>query len=79
MNLKQSDKHQFVVDKLLRFKSLKILSEKFENIHTQGKDKPKKKKKKPIHIDANDKSIQQTLKLSFMLGALHHGPSHTLS
>ena len=50
IEFKQSDKHQFVIDKLLWFKFFKkslCLSEKFENSHTQKeKISPKKKKKK---------------------------------
>ena len=49
IEFKQSDKHQFVIDKLLRFKSFKkslCLSKKFENIHTQKEKMSKKRKKK---------------------------------
>ena len=51
IEFKQSDKHQFIIDKLLRFKSFKkslCLSEKFENIHTQKEKISEKKKKKEI-------------------------------
>ena len=49
IEFKQSDKHQFVINKLLRFKSFKkslCLSKKFENIHTQKEKMSKKRKKK---------------------------------
>ena len=39
IEFKQSDKHQFVIDKLLKFKSFKkhlCLSEKFENIRSES-------------------------------------------
>ena len=67
IEFKQSDKHQFVIDKLLKFKSFKkslCLSEKFENIHTQKEkiSNKKKEKKKLIHVDTNDNGIQQILK-----------------
>ena len=55
IEFKQSDKHQLVIDKLLKFKSFKkglCLTEKFENIHTQeekiSQKKKKRKKKKEI-------------------------------
>ena len=51
IEFKQSDKHQFIIDKLLGFKTFKkssCLSEKFENIHTQKEKISKKKKKKEI-------------------------------
>ena len=47
IEFKQSDKHQFAIDKLLKFKSFKkslCLSEKFENIHTQKEMRSQKKK-----------------------------------
>ena len=52
IEFKQSDKHQFAIDKLLKFKSFKknlCLSEKFENIHTQKE--MISQKKNLIHIN----------------------------
>ena len=52
IEFKQSDKHQFAIDKLLKFKSFKkslCLSEKFENIHTQKEMRSQKKKKYDTH------------------------------
>ena len=55
IEFKQSDKHQFVIDKLLRFKSFKkefVFEWKSENIQTQKEKISKKKKKKNlIHVD----------------------------
>ena len=53
IEFKQSDKHQFVIDKLLKFKSFKkglCLSEKFENIHTQKEKISKKRRRKKSDI-----------------------------
>ena len=53
IEFKQSDKHQFVIDKLLKFKSFKkglCLTEKFENIHTQKEKISKKRRRKKSDI-----------------------------